>query len=829
MSSSSDKVSVTQDVNCTGAITVTTGILEIGNCTLSCSNDLNIYDRLSLFWASSGLNISGDIYWWSGSNAFISHGTITCAGNWYFYEGSDVYMSSGATVHLNSPFARTILNASSESKFGSLVIGGSSAGAGYTMHSDSTHELYVYGNLTINAGNELDLNMCDMYIYADLNLYGKLDIHSNDVTTSGKQYLYSSSNLNIDSGTFICSIHGLSDPVHTTTFNGTLYISSGTLDFQHQGIVFAPGSVNTLLGGTIGCNGIKAEAAGTFQPAGGTVKYHGMYAADNPTTLAAGNWLPNLIIESGQNYLGNDLLIKGDFELQDGTFDVQDTATSEVYDISISGNWSHPGGTFYPRTGCVTFNGTGDQYIYNDENFNTLELNKSSGYLYTDPAGTTVAISQYDWTAGNMKITAGTLNINDLADNGMYGGFYCGGTGVFNIVQDAAQSIDLYGSINVSGGTMNISGGNGDAKWAGTSASTVNISAGLLHYHEQGLQILSTHALSHALSGGKISTVGDLFCNRTDFAPTGISFEMRGNTDSSLDLQTAAGSSYNLSINKDSLSHKVTQASSSQTVRGNLDINNGTYYMSNRSLNCLGNLSINDSAKLYCQNNNNVKMGSGKLLSIGSGGFIEVLGSSDATRTTFTRYSTGYYAFQVMAGATLSADYVVFEYMGADGVNIMANGIVDGLQHCIFQCGAAGGRLLTINSSQDLTIDSASFPTNTWSGAYNVSKPVNSGSVYFSNWSGAFGGPAYEQDSYNRINWQGTGAPQITDLEITYLPATSRVQLSWTYPQAATSYKIYRSLDPAGTFSYYASTSTTSWSEVLPGPKYFYKVTAVTP
>lgn len=97
------------------------------------------------------------------------------------------------------------------------------------------------------------------------------------------------------------------------------------------------------------------------------------------------------------------------------------------------------------------------------------------------------------------------------------------------------------------------------------------------------------------------------------------------------------------------------------------------------------------------------------------------------------------------------------------------------------------------------------------------------------NWTGAFGGPSYEQDIYNRINWQGTGAPQITDLAITYIPATNKVKLEWSYPQAATSYKIYRSTDPYGTFTWTANTSLTTWSEVVQGPKYFYKVSAVTP
>ncbi len=377
---------------------------------------------------------------------------------------------------------------------------------------------------------------------------------------------------------------------------------------------------------------------------------------------------------------------------------------------------------------------------------------------------------KYNWTSGDLDVNLrGTMNISDLVDDGMYGGFYCDTGCTLNITQDTAQSINLFGLIQVTGGTMNIYGGNGDAYWAGYSASTVNISSGALHYHSQGLQIRSTYALTYAISGGTVSTTGDLFCNRTDFIPAGGTFEMRGNTDTGLDFQLAVGSSlFNLLINKASLGNKVTQATGIETIRGQLVIDNGTYYMQNRTLNCLGNLTINDAAKLDCYRACTVKMAAGKAINVNSGGRLEANGVSNDTRATFTHISNGYYDFNVLAGGALWANVVLFEYTGLNGVYIQPGASTEGLHDSIFQNGIAGGVLLWMDSSEDKFIDNVTFPTNAGGTSKNVWKSVDAGNVYFRNSSGVFSGAAYENDPHHRIFWLGTDMNlQITDVSWT--------------------------------------------------------------
>jgi hypothetical protein len=60
---------------------------------------------------------------------------------------------------------------------------------------------------------------------------------------------------------------------------------------------------------------------------------------------------------------------------------------------------------------------------------------------------------------------------------------------------------------------------------------------------------------------------------------------------------------------------------------------------------------------------------------------------------------------------------------------------------------------MSIDSDQDIIIENAVFPTNTWGGQYNVRKIFDSGSVTFINATGAFAGSDFENDPFNRIFW----------------------------------------------------------------------------
>jgi hypothetical protein len=141
------------------------------------------------------------------------------------------------------------------------------------------------------------------------------------------------------------------------------------------------------------------------------------------------------------------------------------------------------------------------------------------------------------------------------------------------------------------------------------------------------------------------------------------------------------------------------------------------------------------------------------------GGIINLWGSS-TERPVVTRSTTGYYEFLVENGGEIDAVYTDFEYMIGRGLDIEGTGTIGGilpLNNCSFSKGQAGGTLLMMNNSQDITLYHVSFPANTWSGASNVSKNVTTGNVYLPDASGNFAGPAFEYDPNNRIHWPSAG------------------------------------------------------------------------
>jgi hypothetical protein len=94
--------------------------------------------------------------------------------------------------------------------------------------------------------------------------------------------------------------------------------------------------------------------------------------------------------------------------------------------------------------------------------------------------------------------------------------------------------------------------------------------------------------------------------------------------------------------------------------------------------------------------------------------------------------------------------------MNANGVNLLSGSLVDpdfSFRRCTFRNGPAGGTLLRAHNSQSIIIREAVFPTNAGGGAYNVTKTVRTGHVYFLDYSGIFSGESYDNDAYNLIDW----------------------------------------------------------------------------
>ncbi len=764
------------DVTCTGDVLVQSGTLAIQDEVLTCDK-LDIYSILNMANALGRVYTSGSISWYSGSVAALTAGEIECGHSWNIYNGASVVIPAAVLITLSSTLYSYINIEVEGSQLGSLEVGGATPGSGYDISSFSDYDLHVAGYLTITQNNSLDLFFNDLIVDGNLILYGTLDLHTNNATVHGKPYLYSTSTLELGYGTFYCDESTVLP--RTTYLNGTLSIDAGEFKLAHHTITVNAGSITTIEDGYIYCDGINATSSGTFQPAGGTVVLTDRFGGGSYTlNISGGNWLPSVTVQDYYR-LGADITVKGDMIIDTGgTLDVMNSS-SVVFDITVAGNWIHIDGDFFPRTGRVIFNGSGHQYCSYTESFNILETNKSSGALRVNNAAAVVTIAQYDWTAGALDVLGGTLTILDLADNGMYGGFYCNTGGALNISQDISHTIDLNGLLQITGGMVNVSGGTGAAFWGYDADASITISGGSLNYLDQGVYIwdASSYNLSYDITGGKVTLARNLSCNLPGFVPAGGIFELVGPQDAYIYNGGAGSSFYQITINKTSTREgeggpgldpgptrvNMVYLYNDITCRGNVIVDHGRLELNGKTLNCAGNLIVRNGSTLELDASAVLAMGGGSTLAIYSGSQIDVLGNAD-NPATFTRYGEGYYAFTVRSGGTLSANYAVFEYMNSDGVNFQSGSYTGGLHNCTFRYGQTiypvGGALLKLNNNQEITITGAVFPVST--GANNVWKEFNTGIVRLYLASGAFAGSAFENDTYDRIFWTGDNM----DLEI---------------------------------------------------------------
>jgi len=70
-----------------------------------------------------------------------------------------------------------------------------------------------------------------------------------------------------------------------------------------------------------------------------------------------------------------------------------------------------------------------------------------------------------------------------------------------------------------------------------------------------------------------------------------------------------------------------------------------------------------------------------------------------------------------------------------DGLYVRPGSKVDSIQN-----GISGGTLLGVYNDQNVAVNNAIFPVNTWSGAYNVFKNSTPGDITFINATGGFEG-----------------------------------------------------------------------------------------
>jgi|GEM_PF-4529759 len=632
--------------------------------------------------------------------------------------------------------------------------------SGSTALTTGTCEIYCYGTWEFKAGADVQLDSGYAGFYGTSNQYIRskdADCYFNDVWVNKSAGLLGLSS----QSTTTCKIKG------NLNFYGSNY------DFN------SPSGQIIQVGGFLHSNDPSINIA----LANGTIEFTGN---TSPCFIRPqpGDYFNNLTVNTGSCELNMTttnttvFVIENNITINSGSLDVNSM------DLIVGGNWSNNVGeaSFNERDRKVTFSGGTHQYC-SDETFYTLEVNKSLGALLTN--GTDVVCAEYDWTSGAVNVMSGSFTANDLLDNAIQGIFYVNTGGIINLHNDGGY-INLKGDLYIYGGEFNVYGGSIASYWPYQEDASITMSGGVLDIKEQGIHIYNStsYALNDNITGGRIKCAGYLYNDRADFTPNAGIFEMYGSEDANI-RTINGGRFWDLTINKAGIvtfpgpqktkdpemlqtdsSPKVNLASD-LLVHGTTSILMGELHSMGYDIEFYGDVEIYDGGLFSVTSPSQVSLDNFDAINVNSGGTLQCEGEL-GNEVLFTR-NAGNYSINIASGGTLSASHSIFEYTGANGVQIMSGATIDPvhpLNNCTFRYGKAGGTLLTINNSQTLTIDGAEFYTG-GSENYNVAKTVNAGEITFTNFGGDFADKAHENDQYGRIHWF---IP-----ELTVLPANQNV------------------------------------------------------
>jgi hypothetical protein len=425
-----------------------------------------------------------------------------------------------------------------------------------------------------------------------------------------------------------------------------------------------------------------------------------------------------------------------------------------------AGTFEFYGGTdanFSQTNGCTLYNVNIDKLV--KEGTKNTKIITAAGdrtdKTFGDGKGNTLTLLTDIAITNNLDIASGTLTIGShtLTIDG-----YCNINGLMDV--GATGIVQNHGLFELgSAGTLNITGGSfindhpyGSEAWQ-YMQGTFNLSAGLFEIMHNSILLESTFIDN--ITGGTIRT-GHTF--QADYAgtfePSGGAFEFTG-TGGTPFIDCGAGNYFNdLDIN--SSSDYVLH--SNIEVNGNLTIDNGLLdfhsYIGDFDLSCLGNVIINSGGSMSVGENSTLKLDDGSNLVVAAGGEIQIVGT-DGNEASVTNISTGAYSFSVWG--TIGAEYAIFEYMDANGINVKTGGLVDPsytFSHCIFRNGtpAKGSAYLVLNSSNTFTATGTYFE-NTSGVGNNVWKYYDTGHATFTDAFGDFAGPEFEFDPNSRIDW----------------------------------------------------------------------------
>lgn len=523
---------------------------------------------------------------------------------------------------------------------------------------------------------------------------------------------------------------------------------------------------------------------------------------------------PDITSDSRSNriYLSGDLVLTDDLIISTGELDV----SASNYRITLGGDWTNYVGSagFNERAGTVEFNGANPAMINTDETFYDLVLNKT----YSSYAG--LELNAYDvfTVLDDLRILDGCIEMNDYSDLIVSDSIVISANAGLNAYGDLGLEISLGGhwynynttydaaGVGFNPGTSTVTFNGPVTQYVYSNASeedfydlVIDKPVGIYFRPIDNIAVLDDLNIQSGIWHDNTTSrnhyfYGDFTVSATDggfYSTMNNTVRFMGTGDQYVNFPPAAGGYfYNVIIDKVAPADRsfnsgegtepapVTKASETKDgsramttylsddlislnsgylylYEGNLDLS-GNYYR------CTGNVYIYDGATLMIDDNAWIEVGGGSDLRVYSGGTLEAIGSS-GNDAGIEGHNDLEYDFFVYSGGTISAEYASFENMSQYGVYVFSGGIVDvdhPFDNCTFRYGSTtvGACLLRIENNQALTIDGINFPEAAPAADYNITKTsYDQGSITLTNATGPFAGPLYENDTYNRIFWDGQG------------------------------------------------------------------------
>ncbi|MDD4308816.1 MAG: choice-of-anchor D domain-containing protein [Candidatus Cloacimonetes bacterium] len=796
-------ITLLTDLNISGDLIIPTGTFNLCGKMVTVGNDLEIYGKLKMISANDYLRVHGTVYWHEGSSSEITRGLIECYSDWYFLGGTAnlsgtnliVFMGNNPSdIHIdgNQSFANVVFAKTSPTYLQNLV----------SLDTD----MNITGNLTINERSKLVQTASDMIVGGTLSHQASTDLYVPDGNSITCNDLVLDGHLMVDGGTFTVlddltqevgsqlSVEAglfILDAPYTgnhITISGYVVVNGGTFQITNEGIQFGASSNFLLSGGNLKLGwGLSAPISGTFMQTTGTIEFTGTRSAD--IDLAAGNYLHNVTLSktgTGTLMLGSDTtlnnltIISGTMLVNHKTLQVNGNVNivggalnAAFFEdlVNVHGDWTNSRGSlgFIEGSGAVAFVGNQRSTINSNETFSVLQINKPLGLAYplVLGVGASVTADSYEFITGVMVMYDGST-LNTPADGftlPMGSGLRCiAGTSTINLYGnfvDYNMVIDSNNGFYSGGSIVNVLG-TGNRQIVSYIMKfhdlNINLSGGNCHINNYSPEFTGdVHLISGTLSGESFSSYTfhkSLGTNAgTSLTLQSCYLSFVGSENAQLSIGGAADYQ-SLTINKEIGSSVSLGNSLTMPALSMLNVQQGILQLASLVLSAGGDVNINSGGEVLVNANAQLLM-PGTMLNVNSGGKLTALGTSSQP-ALISRSGEYYYSLNVYSGASIAAEYAIFEYLDYYGVNIYSGATVipeSSFNNCTFRNGSYGGRLLNIDNDQHLSITGAVFPQNTWFGMSNVSKNENSGSLRFSGESGAFSGPSFESDLFQRINW----------------------------------------------------------------------------